>query len=89
MQNGGSGAAASARRIQLALADERLRFRDDSHAMLIHAAAQQEAGLHRRVTVQTEERSVSRIFKNWSGPNGAPEGSAGELKQEEFWLPRG
>lgn len=29
---------------------------------------------------------MSRIFKNWSGPNGAPEGSAGELKQEEFWL---
>lgn len=47
MQNGGSGAAASARRIQLALTAERLCFRDDSHAMLIHAAAQQEAGLHR------------------------------------------
>lgn len=83
MQNSRRGTAALARHIQLAPMAERVCFRDDGHAMLTHAAAQQEVGLYRQVTVPTERRSVSLILKNSSGQNGAPDASA-VIKQEEF-----
>lgn len=55
--------------------------------MLIHAAAQQEMGLSRQVTVQTERRRVVLVLKNSSGRNGAPDVS-GVKEQEEFDFPQ-